>query len=401
MKIVVIGAGPAGMMAAYTAAEKHDVILVDKNEKTGKKLFITGKGRCNLTNAKDISEYFREIPRNEKFLYSALYSFTNKDTIKLMESYGLKTKVERGERVFPASDKSSDVISTYEKMLRKRNVEVRLNCNVEKISRKEDRFVIKTSKGFIECDKVIVATGGLSYNSTGSTGDGYRFAEDFGMDVTDTIPALVPIRLSDDFLDELQGLSLKNVSLKTYRKNRLYHEEFGEMLFAHFGITGPIVLKTSSLINRQKNIRLTVDFKPALDKGTLDSRIKKDFEKYINKELKNALFDLLPKKLVPVVIRKADIEESKAVNQITRDERMRLVDILKDFPLTYNGLLEINAGIVTSGGVSVKEINPSTMESKKIPGLYFCGEVLDVDAFTGGFNIQIANSTGYLAGSSV
>lgn len=401
MKVIVIGAGPAGMMAAYSAAENNEVILVDKNEKIGKKLFITGKGRCNLTNAKDILEYFNEIPRNEKFLYSSLYNFTNEETIKLFESFGLKLKVERGDRIFPKSDKSSDVISTYEKMLKDRYVDIKLNCEVYDLKKKDEIFILNTSQGYLKCDRLIVATGGISYSSTGSTGDGYKFAEEFGIKVEKLFPALVPIRLNDSFLDNIQGLSLKNVSLKVYKKKKLFHEEFGEMLFAHFGITGPIVLRTSSIINRQKSISLAIDLKPALDKNTLDKRIKKDFEKYINKEIKNALFDLLPKKLIPIVIEKSCICETKSVNQITKEERNRLINTIKDFPLNYNGLLEINAGIVTSGGVSVKEINPSTMESKKIPGLYFCGEVIDVDAFTGGYNIQIANSTGYLAGSSI
>ena len=401
MKVIVIGAGPAGMMAAYSAAENNEVILVDKNEKIGKKLFITGKGRCNLTNAKDILEYFNEIPRNEKFLYSSLYNFTNEETIKLFESFGLKLKVERGDRIFPKSDKSSDVISTYEKMLKDRYVDIKLNCEVYDLKKKDEIFILNTSQGYLKCDRLIVATGGISYSSTGSTGDGYKFAEEFGIKVEKLFPALVPIRLNDSFLDNIQGLSLKNVSLKVYKKKKLFHEEFGEMLFAHFGITGPIVLRTSSIINRQKSISLAIDLKPALDKNTLDKRIKKDFEKYINKEIKNALFDLLPKKLSPIVIEKSCICETKSVNQITKEERNRLINTIKDFPLNYNGLLEINAGIVTSGGVSVKEINPSTMESKKIPGLYFCGEVIDVDAFTGGYNIQIANSTGYLAGSSI
>lgn len=398
MKIAVIGAGPAGMSAAFFASKNSEVTLIDKNEKLGKKLFITGKGRCNLTNSKDISEYFDEIPRNEKFLYSALYSFSNEDALKLFESYGLKTKVERGDRVFPKSDKSSDVISTYEKMLKSNNVNIKLNTKVINITKKDDKFVLKTSKENLEFDKVIIATGGVSYSSTGSTGDGYKFAKDFDIKVEQRVPALVPIELKDNFLEELQGLSLKNVSLKTYKNKKLYYEEFGEMLFSHFGITGPIVLKTSSVINRMNNIKLKIDFKPALDEKTLENRIIKDFEKYINKEIKNALFDLLPKKLIPVVIEKSEIDSSKSVNQITKEERLRLVNIIKNFPLSYNGLLDINAAIVTSGGVSVREIDPSTMESKKVSGLYFCGEVIDVDAFTGGYNIQIANSTGYIAG---
>lgn len=400
-KVAVIGAGPSGMLAAFFSSKNNaETILIDKNEKLGKKLFITGKGRCNLTNSKDISEFFDEIPRNEKFLYSALYSFSNIETMKLFESYGLKLKEERGNRVFPKSNKSSDVISTYEKMLKDKNVKIKLNTEVKSIKKKEEYFVIDTNKGFIECDSVIVATGGVSYSSTGSTGDGYKFAKSFDLKVEDQVPALVPIRLRNNFLEELQGLSLKNVSLKVYRNKKIFHEEFGEMLFSHFGITGPIVLRVSSIINRMKNIKLTIDLKPAISKETLENRILKDFEKYKNKEIKNALFDLLPKKLIPIVIDISNIDDKKSVNQITKEERRKLVDILKDFPLEYAGLLDINAGIVTSGGVSVREIDPSTMESKKVSGLYFCGEVLDIDAFTGGFNLQLANSTGYIAGTS-
>lgn len=400
MKIAVIGAGPAGMMAAFFASKNSEVTIFDKNEKLGKKLFITGKGRCNLTNSKDISEYFNEIPRNEKFLYSALYSFTNTDTMKLFESFGLKLKEERGDRVFPKSDKSSDVISTYEKMLKSNNVNIRLNTTINIIKKDDRGFILKTQKEDIIFDKVIIATGGLSYSSTGSTGDGYKFAKDFNIKVESPVPGLVPIELKDNFLDELQGLSLKNVSLKTYKNKKLHHEEFGEMLFSHFGITGPIVLRTSSVINRMNNIKLTIDFKPALDNKTLENRILKDFEKYINKEIKNSLFDLLPKKLIPVVIEASEIDEKKPVNQITKEERMKLIKSIKDFPLKYRGLMDINAAIITSGGISVREIDPSTMESRKVPGLYFCGEIIDIDAFTGGYNIQLANSTGYLAGIS-
>lgn len=400
MKIAVIGAGPAGMSAAFFASKNSDVTLIDKNEKLGKKLFITGKGRCNLTNSRDVSEYFDEIPRNEKFLYSALYSFSNAQTMDLFESYGLKLKEERGNRVFPKSDKSSDVIATYQKMLKSQKVDIKLHSEVLDIVKKENKFIVKTNKEVLEFDKVIIATGGVSYSSTGSTGDGYKFAETFGIKTEKRVPALVPITLKDNFLEELQGLSLKNVSLKTYKNKKLCHEEFGEMLFSHFGITGPIVLKTSSIINRFNKIKLTIDFKPAIDENVLENRIIKDFEKYINKEIKNALFDLLPKKLIPVVIEKANIDETKAVNQITKEERLRLVNTIKDFPISYSGLLDINTAIVTSGGISIKEIDPSTMESKKVEDLYFCGEVIDVDAFTGGYNIQIANSTGYIAGSS-
>lgn len=400
MKIAVIGAGPAGMMSSYFASKNSDVTLFEKNEKLGKKLYITGKGRCNLTNSKDISEYFDEIPRNEKFLYSALYSFSNIQTMELFNEYGLKLKEERGDRVFPVSDKSSDVITTYLKMLKSNNVNIKLNTEVTNIKKEEDIFTVETLDGDYEFDKVIIATGGVSYSATGSTGDGHKFAKKFGMKVERLKPALVPIELKDDFLEEVQGLALKNVSLKTYQNNKLKHEEFGELLFAHFGITGPIVLKTSSAINRLKDVKLTIDLKPALDEKTLENRILKDFEKYLNKEIKNSLNELLPKRLIPMVIDQSGIDEKKSVNQITKEERMNLIRAIKDFSIKFKSFLDINAAIVTSGGVAVSDIDPSTMESKKVEGLYFCGEVIDVDAFTGGYNIQIANSTGYIAGSS-
>ncbi|EFI42067.1 NAD(P)/FAD-dependent oxidoreductase [Peptoniphilus sp. oral taxon 386] len=395
--IAVIGGGPSGMMAAYFAAEGNNVTIFEKNEKLGKKLFITGKGRCNITNEKEISEFFEEVPRNEKFLYSAFYSFSNLDLIKLLNSYGLKMKSERGGRIFPSSDKSSDVIATYIKMLKDRNVDVRLNSEVKSVKKNLEYFIINDN--FEEkFDSLIIATGGYSYRATGSTGDGYKFARDFDINVEKLYPALIPIELSDEFLDDLQGISLKNVSLSVKQNGKVISEEFGEMLFSHFGITGPIVLRTSSKINRMNKFKLYLDLKPALDFETLDSRILRDFEKFKNKEIKNALFELLPKKLVPVILKIADIDESMTVNQVTRADRNKLVHSIKEMPLTYKGLLDINAAIITSGGVSVKEIDPSTMESKKVKGLYFCGEVLDVEAFTGGFNMQIANSTGYIAG---
>lgn len=395
MKIGVIGGGPSGMMAAYIAAEKNEVTLLEKNEKLGKKLYITGKGRCNLTNNKDISEFFNEISRNEKFLYSALYTFTNLDTIQLFKRYGLETIVERGERVFPKSNKSSDVIKSYEKMLKDRKVDIRLGCKVNKIEKLNNKFYINKN---MEFDKIIIATGGISYSSTGSTGDGYKFAKNFNIKVEDLKPALVPIELEDTFLKDLQGLSLKNINLIAKSNKKIIHEEFGELLFSHFGITGPTVLRMSNMINRRKSIQLFIDLKPALGTKQLDQRVVRDFSKYNNKAIINALNDLLPKKLIPVVLKTAEINSYKVVNSITKEERRNLVDSIKRFPLKYKNLLDINAAIVTSGGVSVKEINPQTMESNKVKNLYFCGEVLDVEAFTGGYNIQIANSTGYLAG---
>ena len=397
MRTAVVGAGPSGMMAAYVAAKKSEVVLFEKNEKIGKKLYITGKGRCNITNDRDISEFFEQVSRNGKFLYSAFYSFTNKDMVDLLNKNGLRTKVERGGRVFPASDKSSDVIKTYEKLLKSRNVLIKLNKEIKTIIKVKDKFLVDNEN----FDNVIIATGGYSYKSTGSTGDGYKFAKKFGLEVTKLYPALTGISLKDKFLEQLQGLSLKNVSLIARNKKKIISEEFGECMFSHFGITGPIVLRTSNIINRMDNISLFLDFKTALSKDELDKRFIREFEENQNKELQTIMFNMLPKKLVPIVLEKIGINEHKKANEITKNQRYTLVDTIKNFPLEYNGLLDINTSIVTSGGVSVNEINPSTMESKKVEGLYFCGEVLDVDAFTGGFNMQIANSTGYLAGNAI
>lgn len=399
-KVCVIGGGPSGMMAAYSAAKECEVTLFEKNEKLGKKLFITGKGRCNVTNSKDISEFFNEIPRNEKFLYSALYTFTNDAMVKLLKEFGVETKIERGGRIFPKSDKSSDIIKAYEKMLDSRNVRVKLNYTIKKIEQIDGKFILNSNReeAFDYC---IIATGGISYSSTGSTGDGYKFAENFGIKVEPQFPALIPIELKDYFLEELQGLSLKNVNLVVKKNKKIISEEFGEMLFSHFGITGPIVLKTSSKINRLEGFKMYIDFKPALSLEELDNRVLKDFEEVKNKEFKNALNNLLPKKLIPVVIKKSGIEDYKKVNSISKEERQRLVKIIKEFPLEYKGLLDINASIITSGGINVRELDPSTMESKKIKNLYFVGEVVDVEGYTGGFNIQIANSTGYLSGVSI
>lgn len=397
MRTAVVGAGPSGMMAAYVAAKKSEVVLFEKNEKIGKKLYITGKGRCNITNDRDISEFFEQVSRNEKFLYSAFYSFTNKDMVDLLNKNGLRTKVERGGRVFPTSDKSSDVIKTYEKLLKSRNVLIKLNKEIKTIIKVKDKFLVDNEN----FDNVIIATGGYSYKSTGSTGDGYKFAKKFGLEVTKLYPALTGISLKDKFLEQLQGLSLKNVSLIARNKKKIISEEFGECMFSHFGITGPIVLRTSNIINRIDNVSLFLDFKTALSKDELDKRFIREFEENQNKELQTIMFNMLPKKLVPIVLEKIGINEHKKANEITKNQRYTLVDTIKNFPLEYNGLLDINTSIVTSGGVSVNEINPSTMESKKVEGLYFCGEVLDVDAFTGGFNMQIANSTGYLAGNAI
>ncbi|MDO5040773.1 MAG: NAD(P)/FAD-dependent oxidoreductase [Peptoniphilus sp.] len=396
-KVAVIGGGPSGMIAAYFAAQKHHVELFEQNEKLGKKLFITGKGRCNITNDRDISEFFNEISRNAKFLYSAFYSFTNRDLIALLREHGLETTVERGGRVFPKSEKSSDVIKTYEKMLRKSGVKINLNSKITAIDRKGDSFCLEGR----EFDSLIIATGGYSYRSTGSTGDGYKFAKQFDIEVEDLRPALVPVELSDDFLDKLSGLTLKNIELIAKRGKKEIHREFGELLFTHFGISGPTTLRMSNIINRAENIQLYIDLKPALDAKTLDDRILKDFDEFLNKNINNAMVKLLPKNLIPTVLHLAQIDPHKSVNEVTKEERRQLVKTIKEMPLKYKSLMDINAAIVTSGGISVKEVNPSTMESLKIKNLYFCGEILDVEGFTGGFNLQIANSTGYLAGTSI
>ncbi len=405
-KIGIIGGGPAGMIAAGTAGKnkKNKVTLIEKNEKLGKKLFITGKGRCNITNACDISDFLEFITTNKNFMYSSLYTFTNQDIIELLEKYEVPTKIERGNRVFPKSDKSSDVIDGLKRYVNDNSVDVRLNTDVDYIEFKNDLFYVYTKNGKnYSFDKIVIATGGVSYKATGSTGDGYKFSKNFGHNVVDPKASLVPINLKDSFVNDLQGLSLRNVTLKVVNeKNKVIHEEFGEMLFTHFGISGPIVLTISNYINSIKNkMYLQLDLKPSLDFEKLDNRLLRDFEKYSNKQFKNSLDDLLPKKIIPVVIEKSNIDEEKTVHQITKEERQHLVRIIKNFPLQFNGFRDINTAIVTSGGIDVDEINPSTMESKLQKGLFFAGEVIDVDALTGGFNLQIAYSTGYLAGSSL
>ncbi|HEY4544282.1 MAG TPA: NAD(P)/FAD-dependent oxidoreductase, partial [Tissierellaceae bacterium] len=402
----VIGGGPAGMLAAGTAGKnkKNKVTLIEKNEKLGKKLYITGKGRCNITNACDVSDFLEFITTNKNFMYSSLYSFTNENIIDLLEKYGVETKIERGNRVFPLSDKSSDVIDGLKKYLNENNVDVRLNTEVDYIEFKNDLFYVYTkNEKTYTFNKIVIATGGVSYKATGSTGDGYKFSKNFGHNIVDPKASLVPINLKDSFINDLQGLSLRNVTLKVVNeKNKVIHEEFGEMLFTHFGISGPIVLTISNYINSIKSkMYLQLDLKPSLDYEKLDNRLLRDFEKYSNKQFKNSLDDLLPKKIIPVIIEKSDIDEEKTVHQITKEERQNLVRLIKNFPLQFNGFRDINTAIVTSGGIDVDEINPSTMESKLQKGLFFAGEVIDVDALTGGFNLQIAYSTGFLAGSNL
>lgn len=405
-KIAVIGGGPAGIIAAGTIGSRgKDVTLIEKNEKLGKKLFITGKGRCNITNAAPIDELFDYINTNKNFLYSSFYTFTNDNIVELLESFGLKTKVERGNRVFPASDKSSDVIKALEKFLKKNKVQIMLNSKVENIvyKNKNKNFVLTIGEKDYEFDKVVIATGGVSYPITGSTGDGFTFAKRMGHTVMPLKPSLVPIEIDSECIKDLQGVSLKNVNLSAYLGKKLLNEEFGEMIFTHHGISGPIVLSISNCINKytNKDLRMEIDFKPALSVDKLNNRLLRDFELYSNKQLKNALNDLLPQKLIPWVIKLSHTDPEKTVNQITKEERMNLINIIKGFPLKFKKFRPIEEAIVTSGGISTKEINPSTMESKLVPNLYFVGEVIDVDALTGGYNLQIAYSTGYLAGISI
>ncbi|MBP3285201.1 MAG: NAD(P)/FAD-dependent oxidoreductase [Clostridia bacterium] len=410
MRVIVIGAGASGLMAAGVAAKKDDVLVIEKNDRAGRKLAITGKGRCNITNAADIGDFIDMVPGNGKFLYSAFYSFTNEDVIAFFRELGVETKVERGGRVFPVSDSAKDVVNALVKFCRNTGVKFRYNSSVKRIltENKAVKGVILQDGSILECDKVIVATGGKSYPATGSTGAGYRFAEEAGHRVLPIKPSLVGLAAKEGYCKELQGLSLKNVAftLKTSVGKEIY-SDFGEMLFTHFGVSGPIVLSGSRWLHpfmkedrSVTGVKAEIDLKPALEEEQLDKRLLRDFEKYQNKQIKNALFDLLPEKLIPVVIALTKIEEEKKVNEITKEERKRMVEILKHFPLTIAGLRPIDEAIITAGGVCVDEIDPGTMESKLVKGLYFCGEVLDLDAYTGGFNLQIAFSTGYLAGQS-
>ena len=402
--VIVVGGGAAGMMAAVFAARNgQNVQLLEKNEKLGKKLFITGKGRCNITNAADIEDLFTAVTSNPKFLYSGFYSFTNQQVIDFFEELGVKTKIERGERVFPVSDHSSDVIAAFSRELKLLGVSVSLHTEVRELLCEQDKVcgVLLTNGKKMKADAVIVATGGISYPSTGSTGDGYRFAKETGHRVTELLPSLVPMEVRQWYAKELQGLSLRNIEICiTDGKKKLY-EEFGEMLFTHYGVTGPVILSASSVVGktlRKKELTLHIDLKPALSEEQLDKRILREFDANHNKQYKNSIDSLFPAKLKPVMIELSEIEPEKKVNEITKEERQRLVHLIKDFTMTLTGLRGYNEAIITKGGVSVKEIDPGTMESKKMKGLYFAGEVLDLDAVTGGYNLQIAWSTGYLAG---
>lgn len=401
-KVIVIGAGPAGMMAAMTAGKEHEVILLDGNDRLGKKLFITGKGRCNVTNAKDISEFFDFIPGNPHFLYSALYTFTNENTMEFFKNENIKLKIERGGRVFPESDKSSDIIRGLSNGLSKSNVKILLKNKVTDIIIKNNsiKSVIIDNEETIDGDYFIITTGGASYPLTGSTGDGQRFASKLGHKIIPLKPSLVPIEIKEEWVKELMGVSLKNVTCTIKEGKKEIYKNLGEMLFTHFGVSGPLILSGSRFI-RNGNYTLSIDLKPALEEKELDLRIQKDFQKYINKAFKNSLNDLLPKKMIPVIIKLSNIPEEKKVNEITKEERKKLVNIFKNLTMTVKGLRSIKEAIVTSGGVDTKEIDPSTMKSKIIDNLSFAGEVMDVDAFTGGYNVQIALSTGFIAGSNI
>lgn len=405
-KVIVIGGGAAGMMAAVAAADSGaKVTIYEKNEKLGKKLFITGKGRCNVTNAGDMENLFANVMTNEKFLYSAFYTYDNQMVMDFLEKAGCPLKVERGDRVFPVSDHSSDVIAAFQRELRKRDVEIVLNSGVKEILwDKADELAIKgvllESGKKIMADSVVVATGGISYASTGSTGDGYLFAEKTGHKVTECKPSLVPFNVKEDWCKEAMGVSLKNVSLRLVCGKKEIYNGFGEMLITHFGISGPLALSASSYyVSKAKGETMGfIDLKPALDAEQLDKRVLRDFEEAKNKQFKNALNHLFPQKLIPVMIQLSGIDPDKKVNEITKEERKAFVQLIKNVPFTISGVRDFKEAIITKGGVSVKEVNPSTMESKKVKGLYFAGEVLDLDALTGGYNLQIAWSTGYLAG---
>lgn len=403
-KVLIIGGGAAGMMAAISSAESgKKVELFEKNEKLGKKLFITGKGRCNITNAADLEDFFPAVTSNPKFLYSAFYSFTNEQVIALFERLGVSTKVERGGRVFPVSDHSSDVIQALKREMDRLQVKVHLKTEVKNliVDEKSVKGIALLDGRKVYGDAVIVATGGISYPSTGSTGDGYRFAGKCGHKVTDLSPSLVPMEVKEWYAGELMGLSLRNIEIRiTDGKKKLY-QEFGEMLFTHYGVTGPVILSASSIVGKKlkdKELTLHIDLKPALTEEQLDKRVLREFEANHNRQFKNAVDSLFPAKLRPVMVELSGIPEEKKVHEITKEERLRFVHLVKDFTMTLTGLRGYNEAIITKGGVSVKEIDPGTMESKLVKGLYFAGEVLDLDAVTGGYNLQIAWSTGYLAG---
>ena len=401
-KVIIIGGGAAGMIAAYSAAlTSNKVILLEKNEKLGKKIYITGKGRCNLTNASDMNTVMENVVSNKRFLFSAFRNFTNEDIMKLVENNGTKLKVERGNRVFPVSDHSSDVIKSIENAIRDLGVDIRLNTKVDELIIEDDRCVgVIVGKNKIMADAVIVATGGMSYQATGSDGDGYRFAKEAGLSVSKLYPSLVPFNVEGERVKALQGLSLRNIHVYIYNDKKLVYDEFGEMLFTHFGVSGPVIISASALIvNRDiKGYRLCIDLKPALDNEKLDERILRDFAEQKNKQLKNSLNKLFPTKLIDEVIYQSKIDPEKKANLLTKEERHRLVSATKNLEFKLSSTRGFNEAIITKGGVEVSQINPKTMESKSVKGLFFAGEVLDLDALTGGYNLQIAWSSGYAAG---
>lgn len=403
-KVVVIGAGAAGMMAASVAADRGlDVTLVEKNNRVGRKILITGKGRCNITSDCEIEELIENVPTNGKFLYSAFYTFTNDDVISMFNNLGVKTKTERGKRVFPESDKAHDVANALEKQIKNKKVDIILNAKVDKIVCRDNKIekVILNNKKEIKCESVIIATGGLSYPLTGSTGDGYKFAKSVGHTVTDIKPSLIGMEVKEKFVEELEKLSLRNIAISVYNsKNKKVYDDFGELEFTKYGLDGPVIKSASCRMKdtSKENYKIAIDLKPALDEEKLDKRIQKDFQKYTNKKFENSLDDLLPKKLIPIIIKLSEIDKELVVHQISREQRKKLVHVLKNFTFTLKRYRPIDEAIITSGGIKVSEINSSTMESKLVEGLFFAGEVIDVDAYTGGFNLQIAFSTGYLAG---
>jgi len=406
-KVIVIGGGAAGMMAAIQAASKgNQVLLLEKNEKLGKKVFITGKGRCNITNACDTEDLFQHVLRNRKFLYSAFYRFSNWQVMEFFENHGLSIKTERGGRVFPQSDHSSDVIQTLQRALEQLGVSLRFHTKAAELLEHGKKVTgVRLLDGTIEhADAVILATGGCSYTSTGSDGDGYRFAKALGHTLMKPRPSLVPFEVQEPWIKELQGLSLRNVKIRILKGRKNLYEEFGEMLFTHYGVSGPLILSASGIINDYIDdapLSLTIDLKPALSEEQLDKRVLKDFQENRNRQFKNAVQKLFPAKLIPVMISLSGIEPEKKVNEITREERFHFVRLIKEISLNISRFRDFNEAIITRGGVNVKEVNPSTMESRLVKGLYFAGELLDLDALTGGFNLQIAWSTGYLAGDSI
>ena len=413
--VIVIGGGPAGMMAAITAAEYgNNVTIIEKNSDFGKKLLITGKGRCNITSSLYMSEFIKNTPGNGQFLYSAFQNYTNTDIIDFLKNQGLEVKEERGNRIFPVTDKSIDVLNCFKSKINELKIKKLFNTRVQKILVQNGEVLgVRTEKEIIQTDKIILATGGKSYPLTGSTGDGYLIAKNIGHKVTEIRPSLVPLVIYEkNECKEMQGLSLRNVGIKIIdeSKNKLIYEDFGEMVFTHFGISGPTILSGSAHLVRYKEIdnlmkeqkiKLQIDLKPALTEEQLDERILRDFKEFKNKQFKHALDKLLPQKMIPIVIEKTKINEEKRVNEITKEERRNLVKVLKKFELTIKDFRPVEEAIITSGGINIKEINPKTMESKLVKGLYFAGEIIDVDSYTGGFNLQIAYSTGYTAGMHV